>query len=133
MGLGASEVAGKPTTVDAYLAEVPVDARAAFEDLRRTVRAVAPDTAESISYDMPTFKYRGKRLVYFGAWKGHCALYGLNFAGHLDALSAYHVEKGTLRFLPSDPPPDALIKLLLTERIAEIETAAAPKRRPRAE
>lgn len=37
----------------------PQEARAALEKLRQTIRAAAPDTTETISYQMPTFKYRG--------------------------------------------------------------------------
>ena len=42
-----------PTTVDAYLADLPADRRAGIETLRRTVVAAAPDATETISYQMP--------------------------------------------------------------------------------
>ena len=49
-----------PSTIEEYLADLPEDVRAALEQVRRTIKAAAPDTTETISYQMPTFKYRGR-------------------------------------------------------------------------
>ncbi len=112
-----------PTTIDEYLAAVPADARAVLAALRATVRAVAPDAAESISYGMPMFKYRGRPLIYFGAWKSHCAIYGMDVSAHQEELAAFELAKGTIRFTPNAPLPEALVKALLAERKAAIEAA----------
>jgi uncharacterized protein YdhG (YjbR/CyaY superfamily) len=104
-----------PTTIDEYLATVPENARATLEALRRVIKAAAPDAVESISYGMPAFKYLGRPLVYFAAAKQHCALYG--------------TSKGTLRFPPCEPPPEALVTTLVRERMATIEAAAAGRTR----
>jgi uncharacterized protein YdhG (YjbR/CyaY superfamily) len=124
-------VAGKPTSVESYLAGVPEAGRGRFAELRKLVQALVPDAAESISYDIPTFKYQGRPLVYFGVWKSHCALYGPNLEHHAADLVGYDVAKGTLRLPPDQPLPEALIRKLLTSRKAEIEEAAAARRRPR--
>jgi uncharacterized protein YdhG (YjbR/CyaY superfamily) len=50
--------------VDEYLASVPEKERAALSELRRTIRAAAPMAEESISYQMPAFRYHGP-LVFF--------------------------------------------------------------------
>ena len=47
----------RPTDIDEYLSAVPGDARATLEELRRTIKATAPDAVEAISYGMPAFKY----------------------------------------------------------------------------
>jgi hypothetical protein len=44
-----------PTTVDEYLETLPADRRTVMEDLRRTIRAAAPDAVELISYKMPAY------------------------------------------------------------------------------
>jgi len=119
----------KPTDIDGYLSTVPDDARATLEELRRTIKAVVPDAVEAISYGLPTFKYQGRPLVYFGAWKNHCALYGMGAGAHQDELSAYDTSKGTIRFPPGAPLPEALVKTLVSARIAEIEAAAAGRKR----
>jgi uncharacterized protein YdhG (YjbR/CyaY superfamily) len=119
----------RPTDIDAYLATVPEDARAALEDLRRTIKVIVPDAVESISYGVPTFKYRGRPLAYFGAAKNHCALYGMNIEAHRDALAAYDTSKGTIRFQPNNPLPDALVQSLVVARMTKIESAATARRK----
>ena len=119
----------KPTDIDGYLSTLPDDARATLEVLRRMIKAVAPDAVESIGYGMPGFKYQGRRLVYFGAWKNHCALYGISVDAHQNDLAAYDTSKGTIRFPLGEPLPLAIVKTLVSARIAEIEAAAAGRKR----
>ena len=57
-----------PANTDAYLAAVPKDARDALEKLRKIIRAAAPKATETISYQIPTYKYHGM-LVSFAASK----------------------------------------------------------------
>jgi uncharacterized protein YdhG (YjbR/CyaY superfamily) len=63
--------AKKFETIDEYIALFPENVQRILRKLRETIRQVAPEVAESISYDMPTFKIRGERLVYFSGWKSH--------------------------------------------------------------
>jgi uncharacterized protein YdhG (YjbR/CyaY superfamily) len=105
----------QPTDIDGYLTTVPDDARATLQELRRTIMATAPGAVESISYGLPAFKYQGRPLVYFGAAKNHCALYG--------------TSEGTIRFSPGEPLPEALVKTLVSARITDIEAAAAGRKR----
>jgi uncharacterized protein YdhG (YjbR/CyaY superfamily) len=123
-------MAAQPTSVDGYLAALPEGARATLQGLRRTIQAVAPEAVAVISYGMPTLKYRGRPLVYFAAWKTHCALYGLKPDAHAEELKAYDVAKGTIRFPIGQPLPEPLLRSLVGARLAEIE-AAAPPGRPR--
>ena len=120
----------KPADFAAYVASAPEDARAMLIDVRRLIRAVAPEAVESISYGVPTYKYRGRPLAYFGAAKNHCALYGFSSEGHEAELAAYGQSgKGTIRFAKGEPLPDALITALVSERKARIEVEAEDKRR----
>lgn len=54
----------KPATVDEYLATMPAATRSKLEDLRRTIRAAAPDATEKIGYGIPTYVFHGN-LVHF--------------------------------------------------------------------
>ncbi len=113
-----------PQDVDAYLAAVPDDARAALERLRAQIRAAAPEAVEAISYQMPAFKYRGRGLVAYAAFKRHCSLFPMSGAvieACAAGLSAYDIDKGTIRFQASKPLPAALVRTLVRARIAEIE------------
>jgi uncharacterized protein YdhG (YjbR/CyaY superfamily) len=113
--------------VDAYLASVPADARAALEALRRTIEAVVPDPGEMISYQLPTITYRHRPLVSFGARNARCAFYVRNSTfinANRDAFAAFDTSKGTIRFRPDHPIPDDLVERIVLARMAETEAGS---------
>ena len=61
--------------IDDYLSRVPEEARATLEKLRKTIRAVAPKAVEVISYQIPTFKYQGRMLVSYAAFRSIAAFF----------------------------------------------------------
>ena len=114
-------MAGRPKTIDEYLAALSDDKRAALERLRRTIRAAAPKAEECISYQIPAYRQNGM-LVGFGATAKHCAFYLMSsstVAAHKDELEDYDTSKGTIRFQADNPLPDALVRKLVKARIAE--------------
>ena len=114
-------MAGKPKTIDEYLAALSDDKQAALEKLRRTIRAAAPKAEECISYQLPAFRLNGM-LVAFGATAKHCAFYLMSSStveAHKDELKDYDTGKGTIRFQPDNPLPAALVRKLVKARIAE--------------
>jgi len=116
-------MAGKPKTIDEYLAALSDDKRAALEKLRKTIRAAAPKAEECISYSLPAFRLNGM-LVAFGATGNHCSFYlmsGITVDAHKDDLRGYSTSKGTIRFQADKPLPAALVRKLVKARIAENE------------
>jgi uncharacterized protein YdhG (YjbR/CyaY superfamily) len=113
-----------PKDVATYLAALPEDQRAALQKLRDTIKAAAPEAAESISYGIPSFKYKGRPLIHIGAAKHHCAIYGLVPDAYKDELKQYDTSKGTIRFSADKPLPTTLVKKLVNTRMAEIEAGA---------
>ena len=116
----------KPTTVAAYMAALPEHMRAVLESLRATIRAAAPEAIETIAYDMPAFKWNGKFLVSFSAFKNHCSLFPASTAvmdAHGEALKPYLSGKATLRFDPAEPIPAALVTEIVRIRLAETGSA----------
>lgn len=112
---------------DAYIAKQPDPQRAALEQMRDRIRALVPDAVESISYGMPVFKLDGRDLVWIAGWKAHCSIYPLTdsfIADHAAELAGYALGKGTLRFTPDAPPPDALIEDLVRGRVADLRGEA---------
>jgi uncharacterized protein YdhG (YjbR/CyaY superfamily) len=119
------EVAG-PTSVEDYLLQVPDDARAALERLRNIIRETAPDTIETISYQMPTFKYRGRALVGIAAFKNHCSVFPYS-TGVMDSLreelNAYDTsaQGATIRFSLDKHLSAAVVKKIVRVRMHEID------------
>ena len=115
-------MAGKPKTIDEYLAALSDDKRDALEKLRKTIRAAAPKAEECISYQLPAFRLNGRMLVAFGATANHCAFYLMSSStveAHEDELKNYDTSKGTIRFQAGNPLPTALVRKLVKARIAE--------------
>jgi uncharacterized protein YdhG (YjbR/CyaY superfamily) len=115
---------GKPPakTVDDYLAGIPEPAQSTLRHIREVIRSVVPrDATEVISYGMPMFKYNGM-LVGYAAFKNHCSLFPTG-SGVIEKfakeLKDYSTNKGTIRFPPDKPIPDAIIKKIVKVRIAE--------------
>ena len=111
-------------TFDEYIAIVPEPGRTTLEKMRATIRSVAPDATETISYGLPTFKYRGRGLVAIAAFKKHCSLFPMSgavidkFKGELEG---FHTSKGTLQFPPDKPLSATLVKKIIKARVAEID------------
>jgi len=114
-------------TVDEFLATVPEPQRAALQELRRVIRAAAPQATELINYGVPMFRLDGRNLVSFGAAKGHCSFYVQSpavVAAHAADLEGLKTTKGSVSFTPDRPIPPALVTKLVKARIAENERTA---------
>ena len=114
----------RPASVKAYLASLSPQQRTALDALRAAIHTAAPDATEGISYSMPAFKYDGKGLVCYAAFKDHYSLFPMSkqvVADHLDALGPRATGKGTIRFSYDERLPDALVKKIVKARLAEVE------------
>lgn len=92
------------TVVDEYLKSVTPGQKQALERVRGIVKQMVPDVEEAISYGMPTFKYKGKYVVYFAAFKKHMSLF-----------------PGTLKFTEDKPLPEDVIREVVKDRLRAIE------------
>jgi uncharacterized protein YdhG (YjbR/CyaY superfamily) len=122
-----NDTANAAAEVDAQLARLPEDQRVALESLRQSIRSAAPQAIEAVSYGAPAFKYLGRPLVSYGATKHHLSLYVMSPAvivAHQDEIKAYDTSKGTIRFTPDAPLPDALVTKLVKARMAETDASA---------
>ncbi len=109
-------------TIDAFLAGLPDEQRAALEVLRSQIHAAAPEAVEVISYGVPGFKLRGRYLLGFGAAKSHCSFYcGTLLRGYEVELKGYGTRKGTIHFTPDKPVPPSVVAGIVKARIADIE------------
>ena len=117
----------EPETVDEYLATLPPDRRAVMEDLRRTIRAEAPDADELITYKMPGFKSNGRFLVSYDAFKAHYSLFPASQVV-IDRLGGevqpYVAGRGTFSFAASRPIPLDTVARIVRVRLEEVAEAA---------
>ncbi len=112
----------KPQSIDAYLATVSPERRAALEKLRKTIRAILPDAEECISYSMPAFRHGGQVVAGFLATSKGCSYFpfsGKTLATLAAEVKTYDQTKSALHFDPEHPLPAALVRKLLKARIAE--------------
>jgi uncharacterized protein YdhG (YjbR/CyaY superfamily) len=126
MKLPKAELPDGTAGVEAYLAGVPEDHRAALQALRETIRAVAPDATEGISYAIPGFKYKGKGLAWFASFKSHCSFFpGGTAANYADRLPGFTFAKGTIQFTPDHPLPTDVVEDIVRDRLKDIDAGGS--------
>ena len=110
--------------IDETLAALPPDQRMALQALRETIAAAAPEAEETISYSMPAFRYHGRALVSYAAFKTHCSFFPMSASmieSLHDELAGFATSKGTLQFSPEHPIPAELVERMVRERVAQID------------
>ena len=108
------------SSIDEYIATFPKDIQKILKELRKTIKAAAPEAEEKISYQMPTFALHGN-LVHFAAFKNHIGFYPTpsGIQEFKDALSKYEGAKGSVQFPIDKPLPLKLIVKIVKFRVAE--------------
>jgi len=98
--------------------------------IRKTIRQVAPDAEEVISYQIPAYKYFGF-LIYYSAATHHISLSYPYSQALLDEfkteLSKYKMSKSALQLPDKEPLPLDLIGRIVAYRMKENELAEASK------
>ena len=119
--------------VDDYIAALPVDRSEALSRVVALVRESVPDLTQGITYAMPALFHRGKALVALMSNKDHLSYYPCSGRA-IDAVAAdlqgFSLSTGTVRFTPSQPIPDDVVRRLATVRAGEIDEALARKPSP---
>jgi uncharacterized protein YdhG (YjbR/CyaY superfamily) len=118
-----SKRSGAPRTVDEYVAGVPEPARNTLEKMRAAIRSVVPrQSTETISYRMPAFRHNVV-LVWYAGFANHVSLFptAAVIQAFKDELAELKTSKGTIHFPTDKPLPIALIKRIVTARVAQVE------------
>ena len=110
----------KFNAIDTYIAKFPEDVQKTLNELRRVIKAAAPEAEEKISYQIPTFVLEGN-LVHFAAYKNHIGFYPTPGAieKFKEDLAGFETSKGALRFPLSEPVPYDLVKRMVIFRVKE--------------
>lgn len=108
-----------------YLAALPPASSRRMKEIRAIIQTVAPAATETFSYRIPGFRLDGKVFVYYAAFREHCSLYPMGDRirrAHAASLKGYKTSKGTIQFPLDQPLPVALVKRLITARVAEVRS-----------
>lgn len=107
--------------IDEYIKRFPTEVQFFLEQIRETIKEVAPDAEEAISYSMPAFTFAKRYLVYFAAYKNHIGLYALPSGNEAfeEELSGFKTGKGSIQFPLDKPMPLDLIREIVRFRLKE--------------
>ena len=108
------------STIDDYVKTYPLAIRKRLQEIRSTVRLLAPGAEERISYRMPAFFLNGA-VVWFAAFEHHIGFYpgASGVAAFKAELAEYKHAKGSIQFPHEKPLPAALIKRIVKYRVRE--------------
>jgi uncharacterized protein YdhG (YjbR/CyaY superfamily) len=118
----------QPSTIPEYIAGQPEAVQPILNKVYEVIRAAAPDAAERIAWQMPTF-WQGENLLHFAAAKKHLGIYPGNLSAltpFAEKLAEYSTTKGSIHF-PYNKPIDYDFIAELTR--FRVNAAAAKKER----
>ena len=119
-----------PQTTEEYIALQAAEFRPVLEQLCTIIRSLVPQATESISYQIPCFKYHFM-LVGIGTSKKYCSFYTMSpplVQKMKKELKDLKLSGTTLHFSADEPLPTALIQKIITARIIENELKAMKKK-----
>lgn len=116
-------------TMDEYIDAFPDEVKIILNNLRQTIKEVAPGAEETISYQIPTFTLNGN-LVHFAAFKNHIGFYPTpsGIEAFKQELAPYEMAKGSVQFPIDQPLPLPLIRRIVEYRVKE-NLERKPKRK----
>ena len=116
----------KIITVDDYMNELPDNVYLVLENIRQIIKFLVPDAEETISYQVPSYKFKGM-LVGFGATKYYCSFFVMSstlLKDFKEDVKDFETSTGTIKFRPENPIPNELITRIVMTRVAENEAKA---------
>lgn len=116
----------KPTTIEEYIADAPVEVQEKLQQLHECIRAAAPGAVEGLKWSMPAYSYN-RILVTFAVFKNHIGFYPTPSAinAFAKSLAQYKTAESSVQFPLNKPLPLELIKKMTKFRVQECLTADA--------
>ncbi len=103
-----------------------------MKQLRRIIKATAPQAKEMISYRLPFYEYRSPgykgRMIYFGAFRTHVSVFVVPRqvpAALKKQVAKYQAGRSTLQFPLRSTLPLSMIQQLIKIRMKEIDASLA--------
>lgn len=109
------------SVIDDYLEQFDPALRDELERIRSIDIGLLPGCEETISYGMPTIKYRGKSIIGFYVHKNHIGIYPFSggVISKIKELEDYSTTKSAIHEKFGQPLPDALIEKIVRERLKQ--------------
>jgi len=109
-----------PKNIDEYISWFPKETQRLLLDIRNTIKSIAPQAEETISYNIPAYKLNGI-LIYFAGFQKHVSIYPAPRSNKEfeEELKNYKGGKGTIQFSLQNDLPIDLIKRIIAFRISE--------------
>ncbi len=107
-------------TIDEHIHTFAPETQAILEKVRQTIKSVAPQATEAISYGIPTFRLNGN-LVHFAGYAHHVGFYPGSEAIEVfrEEIKGYKTSRGTIQFPLDKPIPYDLIKKITEFRVKQ--------------
>ena len=107
--------------VDLYIAGFPEEISEKLKTIRKIIQEAAPDAVENMAYRKPSYKLKGRPLVYFAAFKNHIGFYATPnaHAEFAQELASYKHGKGSVQFPLDKALPYDLIGQMVEFRVLE--------------
>ena len=114
---------GEYKDIDGYIALFPKDVQQVLQKMREEISRAAPEATETITYGIPTYRYRGN-LVHFAAYDTHIGFYPTpsGIEAFKSEMINYETGKGTVRFPLGEPIPYDLVRKVVEFRMQENRT-----------
>lgn len=117
------------SNVEEYIGQFPTATQKKLKQLRKIIRAAAPQAEETISYMMPAYKLHGP-LVYFAGYAHHIGFYpGGTVALFEKETQGFKTSKGTIQLPLDQPLPVGLINRIVQFRVRQNEEKAVAKKK----
>lgn len=114
-------------TVDDLLAALDPADRPSIVRIYEIAREEVPDAEQGLGYGMPALLHRGKPLVSVMRAKTHIGVYPFSpaavaaVAARVSLVPGAGLAKGTIRYQPDHPLPDAVVRSMIAARKEQIE------------
>ena len=109
--------------VESYISSFDKEVKNKLEELYKLLLSLAPrESMQTISYGIPTFKFKGKNLIHFGGAKSHVAIYpGAEPIAHFaKEIEGFKTSKGTIQFKLNEKLPKKLIEEIIKFRLEKL-------------
>lgn len=112
----------KPQTIDDFIAKLSPESQTILNKIRELTKRLLPIAQEAFVYGVPAFKYNGKTLIIYSAFKKHIGIYPEpdTIEHFLPELKQYKLSKGAIQFQLNEPIPYDIIEKIIKYKADKI-------------